>query len=160
MPKHELQQATMPGADLCGLATSGPVSTGVQLLASSSVLPEACLPVSSCLLVFRLVCVRGFLLFRAEGTHSAEAPWAPSIPRTGFSGASLLLYTRYAVGRSHTRCYDQAERKALNVSLKVEDIVAPTPSACSGGDHAGFASRGKDTRMTASHSSWFRLSSH
>ena len=68
---------------------------------------------------FRLVYVRGFLLFSAQGTHSAAAPWGPSqelafqVPH--FYCARGMLWDAVIRGVG----YGQAERKALNVSLRV-----------------------------------------
>ena len=77
---------------------------------------------------FRLEFVRDFFFSVAEFTHTAEAPWAPSQELT--FQASLLWLTRYVGKRSHMYVgYDQTERHASNVSLRVGDIVAPTPSA-------------------------------
>ena len=90
---------------------------------------EACLPVSSCLLVAVWYVFGKNWLFRY-----------------------LLLFLRGVLSDAVIRGvgYDQAELKALNVSLWLGDIVAPTPSACSAGVHARFVSHGTGTRMTAS----------
>ena len=104
-----------------------------------------------CLLVSTSLLVSAWNMFGAERTHSADAPWAPS-QELDFQ-VSLLWLTRYVVGRSHMQRWLRSNR-----AQGAERLPLGWPSACSAANHAGFVSHGKDTRMTASRSSWFRLS--